>query len=155
MPCGGIGGCGAGCARSAKGAAAPAAASPASVVRLVSIKSSPSIAYKVVITDRMAGGGPAARSPVFHQSQIAREFFEALGLPDHGIRRMPEPGGRDRLEIAAFHLVLVIFQHALRRTDMQIGEPQAAQLWKVLCPRLWGKWLARCGRRRGPHWRGI
>src|SRR5262249_20258667 len=83
-----------------------------------------SITREVAHPRRTALRRPSARAPIFDQPQTAHDLFEPLGLAYGRVGRMPEPGGGDRLEIVASDLVLVEFQHALRRPHMHVGETQ-------------------------------
>src|SRR5258708_2195699 len=83
-----------------------------------------SFAREVAHPGRTALRRPAPRGPIFDQPQIAYHLFEPLGLAHRRVGRMPEPCGGDRLEIAAADLVLVEFQHALRRPHMHVGAPE-------------------------------
>src|ERR1700733_12577569 len=70
-----------------------------------------SIAGEVVPARRMALRRKAARAPIGHQPEIARDLAEPLGLAHRRIGRMPEPGARDRLEVVPANLVLVELEH--------------------------------------------
>ncbi len=154
IPSGGMGGCGAGCARAARGSCGGQSRQPGKRIascqhyvlqRLWGITNYPHpknaghfstspqgggrflVTGEIICASRMAPLWPAPRAPVIDHAKIAHKAFEAIRLAHHSIGRMPEPGRGNRLKIAAFHLVFVIFQHAFRRANMEKSETETAE----------------------------
>ena len=56
---------------------------------------------------------PVSCAPIFDEADIPREGLEPLCLAYERIGGMPEPSGRNRLEVSGLEVVLVIFHDAL------------------------------------------
>src|SRR5215468_8388863 len=92
----------------------------------------PSIANEIVRPGGPALRGPAPSPPILDKAEITHDSLEARCLAHGVIGGVPEPGGRNRLEVIASHLVLIEFQHTLRCPHVPIGEAHIADAWQTL-----------------------